>query len=87
MDTTGTAWELSENQDFMRAPLEPSVFAVGSEDSPRVLAHAVGLRPDAAKLEPAHRLREIPLSRLIRRFAAQEVVRGCGTCQRLDESR
>lgn len=87
MDTTGTAWELSENQDFTRAPLEPSVFTVGSEDSPRVLTHSVGLRPDAAKLEPARRVREIPLSALVRRFAAAETIRGCGTCQRLDESR
>lgn len=87
MDTTGTAWELSESQDFMRAPLEPSVFAVGNEDSPRVLAHSVGIRSDAAKLEPARRVREIPLSALIRRFAAEQIVGGCGTCQRLDEAR
>lgn len=87
MDTTGTAWELSESQDFTRAPLEPSVFAVGSEDSPRVLAHAVGLRPTAAKLAPSERVRTIPLAALVRRFAAQETVRGCGTCRRLDEPR
>jgi hypothetical protein len=87
MDTTGTAWELSESQDFTRAPLEPSVFAVGSEDSPRVLSYAVGMRPNAAKLAPSERLRTIPLAALVRRFAAQETVRGCGTCRRLDEPR
>lgn len=85
MDTTGTAWELAESQDFSRAALESSVFATGNEDSPAILENAVGRSGDAQKLGVAARQRKTPVELIVRRFAAEELRFGsCGTCNRLD---
>lgn len=87
MDTTGTAWELAEEQRFSRAPLEPSVFATGVENSPLMLEQSVGRNPapiSSAKTA-AQKVAKTPLANVIRRFAADEVRHACGTCARLDE--
>lgn len=84
MDTTGTAWQLAQTQDFLRASLEPSVFAIGSEDSPTMLALSVGRRADAAKATLVARSRR-PVRQWLQRFAAQESEAGCGTCLHLDD--
>ncbi|MCC6360250.1 MAG: matrixin family metalloprotease [Phycisphaerales bacterium] len=83
MDTTGTAWQLADAQSFLRAAVEPSVFAVGWEDSPTILAHSVGLRPDAAKATQVARSRR-PLREWLLRFTAEETRHACGTCVHLD---
>lgn len=88
MDTTGTAWELAESQDFSRASLEPSVFATGNEDSPAILENAVGSNPDVQKSSAAARQRRSTAEALVRRFASEELRLGtCGTCNRLDARR
>ncbi|MFQ5805906.1 MAG: matrixin family metalloprotease [Phycisphaerae bacterium] len=85
MDTTGSAWELAENQRFMRGPLESSVFATGWEDSPRLLAQIVGENPNgAAKPEARQKSAKSATYKAIRRFARQELTCTCGTCLSLD---
>lgn len=80
MDSTGTAWDLAGQQTFRRAPLEPTVFAVGTENNPRVLEQTVGrsgapAAPDA-KLDTAKRLRY----KQIRTFTEEELRCRCGLC-------
>lgn len=84
MDTTGTAWELAQDQDFARAALEHSVFATGWEDSPALLEQIVGLSDASGKTESFAKLRSISTYHLIREFAAEELVHGCGTCAAID---
>ncbi len=43
MDTTGTAWDLAEDQLFRYTQLDPTVFPFGQEDSPGLLEKTVGL--------------------------------------------
>ncbi|RMF83527.1 MAG: hypothetical protein D6744_04480 [Planctomycetota bacterium] len=86
MDTTGTAWELAQDQDFARATLEHSVFATGWEDSPALLEQIVGLSDASGKTESFAKLRSISTYHLIREFAAEELVHGCGTCAAIDPS-
>jgi len=81
MDTTGSAWDLTEDQAFSRTALEPTVFLTGMEDSPRLLAHGVGYN---AAAKPAAR-RKSPVSRAMRRFAHEELQYTCGTCVNLDQ--
>ena len=83
MDTTGSAWDLAENQSFIRGLLEASVFVTGWEDSPQLLAQTVG-RKSAA---PAKSLawRKSTTYKAIRRFAREELRYSCGTCLALDE--
>ncbi|MBI5863965.1 MAG: matrixin family metalloprotease [Planctomycetes bacterium] len=83
MDTTGSAWDLADSQDFIRAPLEPTVFAIGSEDSPVILGQSVGRRTESAKTAVARR-KVVPLEAMIRRLAASEARQACGTCLHLD---
>jgi hypothetical protein len=82
MDTTGSAWDLAEDQSFTRGPLEASVFAAGWEDSPRLLAQTVGSKAGA----PAKSLawRKSAGYKAIRRFAREELRHSCGTCLALD---
>lgn len=84
MDTTGTAWELAENQNFIRAPLEESVFATGSEDSPKLLRWSIGSKSGAAKLLAMPTLDRAILHEL-RGFTNDELRSGCGTCINLNQ--
>lgn len=43
MCTTGTGWDLAQEQDFKRAPLELDVFLMGYQDSPGLLSENLGL--------------------------------------------
>ncbi len=80
MDTTGTAWELAENQRFDRAALEPSVFPVGMENSPMLLRDTVG---EIAGGPPAER-QDYSLKQGLRMFIRDlteiELRSGCGLC-------
>ncbi len=85
MDTTGSAWDLAENQSFIRGPLEATVFATGWEDSPRLLAQTVGRKPGgAAKSLARQKAAKWPTYKVIRRFAREELNHTCGTCLSLD---
>jgi hypothetical protein len=42
MDTTGTAWDLADEQEFTRAALEASVFPFGYQNSPNLLEQILG---------------------------------------------
>jgi hypothetical protein len=87
MDTTGTAWDLAENQTFQRADLEASVFPFGSENCPRRLGEVVGWAPavknnSLAKTREPGTMQGKPAVRAL----ARDALRGrCGTCLHLDE--
>ncbi len=83
MDTTGSAWDLAANQDFQRGELEATVFAVGMEDSPALLAYGVGLSGVKAGSTGkwSHGI-EFDRARAI---AQSEIPHTCGTCLHLDE--
>ena len=83
MDTTGSAWDLAENQSFLRGPLEPSVFATGWEDSPQLLAQTVGRKPGGSAKALAWR--KSTMYKPIRRFVGEELRYSCGTCLALDQ--
>lgn len=90
MDTTASAWELTKDQAFGRAVLEPSVFATGYEDSPMLLEHGVGRNLLEAKVamraaadQPVMLLRDE--FRGVRRWTEVELQTGCGTCLHLDD--
>lgn len=86
MDTTGTAWDLSEDQAFLRAELEASVFPVGMEDSPRLLEQTLGLAPAAAaKARAAMRPVHGATYKALREFTRKELRHTCGTCAALDQ--
>jgi hypothetical protein len=80
MDTTGSAWDLADNQSFHRSPLEPTVFATGWEDSPRLLAQIVGSNPDAGKSATRQKCVKAGVYKAIRRFTQEELTSRCGTC-------
>jgi hypothetical protein len=87
MDTSGTAWDLAGEQAFERAPLEPTVFPVGFEDSPTRLAETVGLNPAIpegrlAKPVVTERMRD---KAVLRRIIRSELRQRCGTCLNLDD--
>jgi hypothetical protein len=85
MDTTGSAWDLAENQSFIRGPLEDSVFATGWEDSPTLLGHILGWKPDeTAKSAARQKSPKAATYKAIRRFARHELRYACGTCLSLD---
>ncbi len=84
MDTTGTAWDLAGEQVFGRAPLEPSVFPFGFQDSTAILEQAVG-RVAVAEKTFVDRVR-LPAqrARMLRQIMRRELSYSCGTCRRLD---
>lgn len=85
MDTTGTAWDLAEDQAFLRAELETSVFPVGMEDSPRLLEQTLGPAPfAAAKVKAAMRPVKGATYKALRDFTRKELRHTCGTCAALD---
>ena len=84
MDTTGSAWDLAENQGFTRAPLEDTVFATGWEDSPVLLRQIVGSDPDADKAPARQKPAKWATYAAIRRYTQQELASACGTCLNLD---
>ena len=80
MDTTGTAWELAENQRFDRAALEASVFPVGLENSPMLLSDTVGQvdgGPSAKSLADSVK-RDVRM--LLRDLTEIELLSRCGLC-------
>lgn len=82
MDTTGTAWDLANPQDFGAAPLEPGVFPIGNENSPLLLTQAVGVRTDnpaSAKLATARRRGDNQAA--MRALARSEMPHACGICR------
>ncbi len=86
MDTTGTAWDLADDQTFTRARLEPSVFPIGFEDSPARLAETVGV---AAAPEAGRLAKPLGAERMVRKAAVRRLVKDvlrhrCGTCLELD---
>lgn len=87
MDTTGSAWDLAENQSFLRGELEESVFPMGYEDSPMRLAEILGY---SANLKQASRATSLLSDdAALRRAELRELVQvemhyGCGTCLELD---
>ena len=90
MDTTGTVWELTEDQSFIRAELEPSVFPFGYENSPRALEFAVGRRPQgSAKAAPSARIAgfwsKLDRQSALRRTLQTELKHQCGTCAALSD--
>lgn len=82
MDTTGTAWDLTRDQAFIRGPLESSVFPVGYEDCPARLAETLGYQPEAAKPDTASSRKQD--SRL-RAIIHSELRCRCGNCLNPDE--
>jgi hypothetical protein len=87
MDTSGTAWDLAGEQAFERAPLEPSVFPFGFEDSPARLAETVGVTAAAAD---EHLAKPVEMERMRHKVALRQMVRSelrqrCGTCLNLDD--
>jgi len=77
MDTTGSARDLTTNQAFSRAALEPSVFAIGYSDSPALLRQTLGPNPNPPAAPTAKTLRHSS----IRGFAQEELCVRCGTCR------
>jgi hypothetical protein len=82
MDTTGSAWDLAENQSFIRGRLEASVFAIGWEDSPQLLARTVGRKPGGSAKSLVWR--KSTTYKAIRRLVREELCSSCGTCLALD---
>jgi hypothetical protein len=80
MDTTGTAWDLAQDQAFRRAPLATSVFPTGMINTPLLLEQTVGLRKTAHNslklLSPA----KIAQRAQMREFALSELSSRCGNC-------
>lgn len=83
MDTTGTARDLSEDQNFSRAALEQSVFAVGLEDSVMILSDTVGIREGAEVVTP-HAAKVVNQG-LLQKVVQTDLLTMCGTCACLDE--
>jgi len=86
MDTTGSAWDLVADQVFARAALEPTVFAVGMSDSPRLLLQTVGANPLPAKQASWKSAADGGTVRLLRAYASEDLQSMCGTCRHLDET-
>jgi hypothetical protein len=86
MDTSGTAWDLAGQQAFSRAPLEPSVFPAGFENSPARLAETVGVVPVSEEGRLAKPLATERMIRkaALRRLVKEELPQRCGTCLDLD---
>lgn len=80
MDTTGTAWDLADAQSFLTVRLEPTVFATGSENSPRILEETVGLRPEGAALDLPPLRAKNARQKAIRRLAREQMRWSCGLC-------
>lgn len=82
MDTTGSAWDLAENQEFKRAPLHEPVFPTGMENTPKLLTQIVGRKPKAENaiakivLDPETLMRKIDLRAMVR----HRLVCQCGNC-------
>ncbi len=85
MDTTGSAWDLVGEQTLGTAPLEPTVFAVGSQNAPAILAAAVGLSPT---FEPPGKSAPVAKGSQAldpRRKIIIDIASRCGTCLELEE--
>lgn len=86
MDTTGSAWDLTENQSFLRVELESSVFPAGMENSPMILADTVGVvevaaaaRPTAQELAPDDP-EKLQRRQKLRQLLSAELRDRCGLC-------
>ena len=88
MDSTGSAWDLAQNQSFGRAPLERAVFPTGMQNAPELLRETLGLNPSAA--QPSAKLADA--AKIVRRermkaFTLSEISRRCGICLDPDDIR
>ena len=88
MDTTGDAWDLADNQSFLRGELEATVFPFGYENSPARLAETLGFTTGNAKLSPVTKAES--RERMIRKAELRSLVRTelhcrCGNCLNPDE--
>ncbi|TWT45981.1 hypothetical protein RAS1_24180 [Phycisphaerae bacterium RAS1] len=86
MDTTGSAWDLAEDQAFSRAALEAAVFPTGMENSPELLRLGVGPAKNASlKLKTPPLGLKMERRAAIRRLVNSEMPHSCGTCLHLDD--
>lgn len=90
MDTTGSAWDLTENQSFLRVELESSVFPAGMENSPMILADTVGVvevaaaSRSAAEEEASDDPEKLLRRQKLRQLLGAELRYRCGLCSDLD---
>lgn len=80
MDTTGTAWDLAGEQNFMAAELESTVFPVGFENSPMILADSVGIAAGDVLLDRPSAKAKNALKAALRRIVHEEMRWSCGNC-------
>jgi hypothetical protein len=86
MDTTGSAWELTLDQGFVRAPLEERVFPFGFENAPDRLAETVGYNPDKSARVAMPLLTAAALRKAELRAMTRETLRcRCGNCLHPDD--
>ncbi len=83
MDSTGSAWDLAGQQDFVGGALEPTVFATGYEDAPTLLLQTVGPDPQSAKSSATLKT-HTGRFRAIRAVVEQDLAHTCGTCLDID---
>ncbi|MBN2447618.1 MAG: matrixin family metalloprotease [Phycisphaerae bacterium] len=86
MDTTGSAWDLVEDQQFKQAPLHDTVFPFGYENTPKLLLQTVGPRPGGAlDVDKSEDVAKSISRAKIREFMKQELPSRCGNCLHLDD--
>lgn len=82
MDTTGTAWDLVQDQSFAGGALEASVFPIGFENPELRLAETVGYSA-ARRQEDVTRpvvTEKMARKALLRKMVEQELHCRCGNC-------
>jgi len=85
MDTTGNVWDLVANQQFQRAPLEPTVFPYGQQNTPKLLTQIVGLNAATAEAAKGELLEKALDRKMVRDLLASELPCRCGNCLNPDE--
>ncbi len=83
MDTTGTAWDLVQDQRFGSAALEPSVFPTGYEDASELLLVTLGANPKPQSAKMLSTAKVLERAR-IRAIMDEALPTQCGTCLDLD---
>jgi hypothetical protein len=85
MDSTGSAWDLTRDQAFGRAPLEGAVFPTGMQNAPLLLEQTVGLNPKAQPSAKLLSAAKIAQRARMREFTRSEISRRCGLCLNPDD--
>jgi hypothetical protein len=81
MDSTGSAWDLAQDQAFQRAPLEENVFPTGMQNAPELLQETLGSNSSAARgSAKSLSAAKIALRARMRRFTLSEISHRCGLC-------